>query len=145
MTGMRSSSARRKHRPGTFIRIKLPDGTYAYGRELAAPYTAFYALRTKEPSDNLDEIEKQPVLFKVAVREKGTEAWDAIGHRELTGDVAKPVVQIHQEIGAYRKCVIFDSDGNERAARPEESVRLERDVVWEPHGIANRLLDRFEA
>jgi hypothetical protein len=135
---------RKTHKAGTFIRIKLPDGTYAYGRELDPPYTAFYAYRTEAPSQDLDAIQKHRVLFRQAVRVRGADAWEAIGVRELTGEVANPVVQFQQEIGDFRKCTIFDSDGNERIATPRECVGLERAAVWEAHHVEERLLDTFE-
>lgn len=132
-----------KHQPGTFLRIPLSDGTFAYGRQLEDPYTAFYHYRTPDPSTDLDTIEKKPVLFRQVVRLPLPKNWDRIGIRELEGEVAKPVVQFHQEIGDYRKCTIYDSLGNERAATPEECVGLERGTVWDAHHIEERLLDTF--
>ena len=35
---------------GTYLRIPLKDGSFAYGRVLSNPYVAFYDLETKEPS-----------------------------------------------------------------------------------------------
>jgi Immunity protein 26 len=129
---------------GAFLRIPLPDGTFAYGRQLEEPYTAFYNYRTKEPSADLDTIEKQPVLFRQAVRVLGSDKWQAIGIRKLEGEVTQPVVRFHQEIGDYRECTIFDNLGNERAATPEECIGLERASVWDAYHIEKRLLDTFE-
>jgi hypothetical protein len=45
---------------------------------------------------------------------------------------------------SYRTCTIYDTDGLERDATPEEYVGLERAAVWEAHHIETRLLDTFE-
>ena len=133
-----------KHGPGTFLQIPLADGTFAYGRELEDSATAFYNYRTPSPSTDLDAIAARPVLFTQVVRSSTMKKWKRIGSRELEGKVAKPVVRFHQEIGDFRKCTIYDSIGNERAATPEECVGLERDAVWDAHHIERRLLDTFE-
>ena len=130
---------------GTFLRIPLGDGTFGYGRQLGEPYTAFYNYRTHNPSDDLDTIEKQPVLFRhVVLLSELLKRWEQIGARPLVGEVTEPSVFYHQEIGDFRKCTISDSTGNERSATPEECVGLERDGCWNAHGIEERLLDTFE-
>jgi len=129
--------------PGTFVRIPLSDGSFGYGRVLFDPYLAFYDHRTTEPSSDLDEIAARPVLFTQVVRVRDADRWPRIGHRDLDGEVAKPVVRFMQDLADFRKCVIFDSAGNERPATPEECVGLERAAVWDPHQIERRLLDTF--
>ena len=135
---------KKTYKPGTFLRIPLGDGTFAYGRQLEQPYKAFYNYRTSIPSDDLDTIEKKPVLFRQTVRVLDSDKWEVIGIRNLEGEVTEPVVRFHQEIGDYRKCTIFDSLGNERLATPEECIGLERQAVWDAHHIEERLLDTFE-
>ncbi len=129
--------------PGTFVRIPLTDGSFGYGRVLSDPYVAFYDHRTAEPSSDLDEIGAKPLLFTQAVRLPGHDRWPDIGHRELEGEVAGPVVRFVQDLADFRKCTIFDSEGRERSASPEECVGLERAAVWDPHQIERRLLDTF--
>jgi hypothetical protein len=51
-----------KHVLGTFLSIPLADGSFAYGRELENPYTAFYNYRTTEPSSDMDVIASKPLL-----------------------------------------------------------------------------------
>jgi hypothetical protein len=46
-----------------FLRLRLQDGSYGYGRVLEDPYIAFYDLRTSEPSSDVDLIETKPILF----------------------------------------------------------------------------------
>jgi hypothetical protein len=79
------------------------------------------------------------VPFKTAVRQ----SWEVIGWRGLEAHLAQPVVFFHQDVGNFRDCTIFDSAGNERAAEPRECIGLEREAIWEQHGIENRLLDTF--
>lgn len=132
-----------KHEPGTFLRIRLPDGTFGYGRLLELPDVAFYNYRTNEPSNDLQAIASKPVLFRQAVRTSGLKNWDYIGKWKLEGEVAQPVVYYRQSPIDFRKCIISDSLGNERKATPEECVGLEQAAVWEPHHIEERLLDTF--
>jgi Immunity protein 26 len=131
--------------PGTFVRIPLPDGSIGYGRVLAEPYVAFYALRTTEPSADLDAIGAAPLRFTQAVRWRGPGAqrWEAVGWRALEGEVARPIVQFTQDVFDFRRCTIFDTAGLERPATPEECVGLERAAVWDMHHIEQRLLDTF--
>jgi hypothetical protein len=129
--------------PGTFLRIRLADGSFGYGVALEPPYFAFYNLRAEDPLDDLHAIESSPVLFKQAVRLSGVRNWTKIGKRPLTGTVAEPVVRYTQDLLDYKKCVIFDSLGNEREATPEECVGIEQAAVWEARGVEERLLDTF--
>ena len=130
--------------PGTFVRVPLEDGSFGYGRILSNPYVAFYNYKTMEPSDNYDLIDSQPLLFTQAVHLPDDGRWTEIGWKALEGDVAKPVVQFMQDVMNFRKCTIFDSEGNRRQAEPEECVGLERASVWEAHHIEGRLLDTFQ-
>jgi len=131
-------------RIGTFLRIRLADGSFAYGRALEPPYVAFYDFRSDQPISDLDVLEPKSILFVQAVRLSGVKRWEAIGVRPLAGPVAKPFLRYSQDLLDYRQCVIFDSLGNERSATPEECVGIEQSAVWEAHGIEERLLDTFE-
>jgi hypothetical protein len=115
----------------------------AYGRVLETPYVAFCNYRTLEPSADLDTIALKPVLFRQAVRTSGLKNWDHIGAAPLSGEVAERVVRYSQDTLDFRKCVIYDSVGNERAATPEECVGIEQAAVWDAHPIEDRLLDTF--
>lgn len=124
-------------KPGTFLRIPLADGSFGYGRVLESPYFAFYNYRTTSPDSDLDSIASKPVLFRTAVRQ----SWEVIGWKELEERLTQPVVRFHQDIIDFRRCTIFDSAGNERAAEPQECVGLEPAAVWEQHALEERLLD----
>lgn len=133
-----------KHKPGTFLRIPLADGSFGYGREVEDPYTAFYNYRTTEPVSDLEVIASKPVLFATSVRRlNGRDKWETLGRKPLEGEVARPVIRFMQNLADFRRCVIYDTIGMEREARPEECIGLERAAVWEPHYIEERLLDTF--
>jgi len=44
----------------------------------------------------------------------------------------------------FRRCTLFDTAGNERAAEPQECMGLERAAVWEQSSVEQRLLDAFQ-
>jgi hypothetical protein len=129
------------HKPGTFLRIPLPDGTFGYGRVLELLFDAFYQYRTTEPDADLDRIASKPILFKMGIRQPHSKSWEVIGWRELEERLTEPVVQYHREVGPRGRCWIFDSLGNEREATPKECIGLEPAAAWEPHGVEERLLD----
>jgi hypothetical protein len=130
-----------KRRAGTFVRIRLADGSFGYGRMIDDPYTAFYDYRTEAPTSDLETIASKAVRFCQAVR--GESKWEAIGWKQLEGEVARPVVRFIQDLADLRRCTIFDSTGKERTVAPRECVGIERAAVWEAHQIEARLLDAF--
>jgi len=130
-------------KPGTFIRIPLTDGSFAYGRILSGPYVALYNYRTSEASADCAAIATQPLLFTQAVRLPAGDRWPELGWQPLAGEVAKPVVQFTQDIMDFTKCTVFDTAGMVRDVRPEDCVGLERASVWDAHHIEGRLLDTF--
>jgi Immunity protein 26 len=133
----------RLYKPGSFLRIPLADGTFAYGRVLELPHDAFYEYRTEVPDSDLERIALKPVLFKIAVRHKEKSSWEHIGWRALEEQLKQPVVQFMQDLGDFRRCTIFDTVGNSRSAEPQECAGLERSAVWEERGVEERLLDTF--
>jgi hypothetical protein len=135
---------KQKHTAGAFVRIALADGSFGYGRLLESPYAAFYNHRTTSPDSELDRIASKPILFRIAVRHLALDAWEVIGQRALEEHLTQPVVQFMQDLGNFRRCTIFDTVGNERAAEPQECVGLERAAVWEQASVEKRLLDAFQ-
>ncbi|HZH15043.1 MAG TPA: Imm26 family immunity protein [Archangium sp.] len=132
---------KQRHKPGSFVRIVLPDGSFGYGRLLESPYAAFYQHKTTSPDFDLDGIGSRPVLFKTAVRHLALDSWEMIGWRALEEHLRQPLVRFMQDVGDFRRCTIFDTAGNSRTAEPEECVGLERAAVWEQDSIEERLLD----
>lgn len=132
---------RQKHKAGAFVRIALADGSFGYGRLLESPYVAFYKHRTTSPDLELDRIASKPLLFKTAVNLLALNVWEPIGWRALEEHLAQPLVRFKQDVGDFRRCTIFDTAGNRRAAEPQDCVGLERAAVWEQDSIEERLLD----
>src|SRR6185295_20032144 len=102
---------KQRHRTGTFIRIKLADGSFGYGRLLEPPFAAFYGYRTMTPDSDLDRIASEPILFRIAVRHLALDSWDSIGQRGLEATLREPVIQFMQDIGNPSRCVVFDTAG----------------------------------
>jgi immunity protein 26 of polymorphic toxin system len=133
----------RLYEPGTFLRIRLADGSFGYGRALTQTHDAFYDHRTQSPDSDLDRIASKPILFKVAVRHLDPNSWEIIGWRELEEPLTQPIVAFRQDVGDFRRCTIFDLAGHSRSAEPHECIGLERMAVWEQHAVEARLLDTF--
>jgi hypothetical protein len=131
------------YRPGSFLRIRLADGSFSYGRTLEPPFDAFYDYRTTSPEADLDRIASKPILFRIVVRYTKQNPWELIGWREIEGRLTHPIVQYRQEVGPLRRCTIFDNLGNVRDAQPHECIGLEPAAVWEQPGVEERLLDAF--
>jgi hypothetical protein len=131
------------YKPGSFLRIPLPDGSFGYGRVLELPFDAFYDYRTTRPDSDLERIASKPILFRIVVRQPHPKSWELIGWREIEERLAQPVVQFRQGLGPSLRCTIFDSLGNVREADPQECIGLEPSAVWEPYGVEERLLDAF--
>ena len=134
---------KQKHTTGSFVRIGLADGSFAYARLLVSPYAAFYSYRTTSPKSDLDRIASSPILFRIAVRHLALNSWEFIVRRALEEQLTQPVVQFMQDLGDFRRCTIFDTAGHERAVEPQECVGLERAAVWERDSVEQRLLDTF--
>ncbi len=132
-----------RNKPGTFIRLHLADGSFGYGRLLDPPYAAFYGHQTREPDSSLEQIASTPILFKVAVNVSALNEWAVIGWKEPEPHLSQPIVQFRQALGDFRRCTIFDTAGNTKAAAPHECVGLERAAVWERDSVEERLLDAF--
>jgi Immunity protein 26 len=131
--------------PGTILRVALDDEWHTYARMLAhRPTIAFYDCRVREPITDVHKIARSPVLFVVAVYHqvftKGR--WPRIGHVPLE-DIDTPIPdQFMQDIGTDR-CTIIDQYGNERFAKAEECVNLERVAVWGAEDVEERLRDHY--
>lgn len=134
---------KRQYTPGTFVRIRLQDQSYAYARFLDIPDVAFYDYRMAQPESDLDAIGAKPILFTVSVMTSTLGACENIGWRELEDPLTEPVVRFMQSAGDHRRCTIFDTAGNERPATPEECVGIERAAVWEARHVEERLRDTF--
>lgn len=132
---------RKRFIQGRFVRILLPDGSYGYGRLRELPIVSFYGFHTEDPVSGLEEIASNPILFTVGVHKSVLDRWDVIGIMPLEEQMQRPFLQFWQDINNYRNCRIFDVEGNERTATPDECEGLERWAVWEAGHIEERVLD----
>lgn len=122
------------------MRIPLGNGSFGYGRVLETPYMAFYRHSSAGPDTSLDRIASSDILFRIAVH-VSAQRWEPIGWRALEPQLTQPIVAFTQDLGDFRRCIIFDTAGNERVASPQECVGLEPSAVWEQHHVEERLLD----
>src|SRR5262245_22648398 len=130
------SMARKRSDPGNVIAKTLDDGWTYYGRLLEFPWAVFHRYRTRQPVDDLAAVTASPVLFIVAAHKDllARGQWDVIGHLPLDGSV-QPQPQAIWDIVDPTRCRIIDTDGETRAATPEECEDLEPAAVWEPEHI----------
>lgn len=129
--------------PGTIVKIQLQDRLFAYGRLLEFPFVAFYDFRTIGYKSTLAEIVKKPVMFILAVHKSVLTNWEIVGNFPLEDHLLRPIRRFSQSLADFRKCTIYDNQGNSRNSTPEECVGLERDSVWEDQALVERLLDFF--
>lgn len=113
----------RIYKPGSFLRVPLADGSFAYGRVLKLPHDSYYDYRTNTPDSDLERIASRPILFDIAVRHMEKRSWELIGWRELDERLSQPIVQFMQDRANFRDCTIFDTIGNEQESRPPRVCR----------------------
>lgn len=71
------------------------------------------------------------------------DTWEIIGNAPLEDSLKQRPDVFMQDLADFRKCRIIDSQGNERTAKPEDCIGLERAAVWEADNVEKRLLDSF--
>jgi hypothetical protein len=143
--------SRRSRYPGRVVGISMSDGRIAYGRQLLGVEVEFYdrLFADNEPVDLLDVVES-PVAFRVLVMDR---AFSRTGPWTLL-DVVSLSVAERTAVSRYaRKDVLghvtiywkdpANGSGGERAATAAECEGLERDAVWDPEHIEDRLRDHF--
>jgi hypothetical protein len=145
--GQGRSTKRPRFEPGAVLRVGLDDGTHTYARMLShPPYLAVYDARRSDDDLDVEQIVRSPVLFVVAVSDaayrKGR--WRRVGWVPLSAaDVPIPEF-FRQDILDPQQCEVVDRLGGSRAATPEECVGLERDAVWAPEHIEERVRDHYQ-
>jgi hypothetical protein len=132
---------------GSFIEIVLPNGKYAYGRILPKADFAFYDLYADEQVTDFEKIEKNEILFIVAVYKdaitKGR--WKKIGYKELEPKLSVlPLKFIEDGLnpGVYE--IYNPNTGGITPTTKDKCIGLERSAVWEPGHVEERIVDHFE-
>ena len=128
---------------GDVVRIRLPDGKFAFGRVLDEPLFAFYDLYGPAEGDAIQVVSK-PVLFKIWVMNHAVASgrWKIIGNLPLEGHLREPVRFFKQDALNPREISIH-CDGKDSPATTDECRGLERAAVWEPEHVEERLQDHL--
>jgi hypothetical protein len=137
--------------PGDIVQIPLGDGAVAYGRLLREPLVAVHDLPSDtslDPELLVEGLVDAPVLFVLPVMNKAVTSgrWPTVGHRPLT-DVERttPVRFCKQDpISGSLSIAWVDPVSSEYHTAPasrEECEALEREAVWEPEHVEDRLRD----
>jgi hypothetical protein len=127
---------------GDIVKIPLGQGTHAYARVLAEATFAFYdSLATEELA--LERVVKMPILFFVAVMNHAikTGRWPIVGHLPLEDGLRAPPKFIQDPLN-LNSFSIYEH-GQIRPASRSEVVGLERESVWEPEHVEDRLRDHY--
>ena len=126
---------------GDVFRIDIEEGGYAYGRVVRGALINFYNFRSDRPA-SLQEVVSKPVLFQVPVMNRAAKRWRVIGNVPLSLADATIKPRFMQDILDPTILKIYEN-GNVRAATRAECEGLEREAVWDPEHIEDRLSDYF--
>lgn len=132
---------RQNFAPGDIIKINLGDGAYAYGRVISGLVINFYELRTTSEYPLKDVVSKH-VLFQVPVMNRATKRWVVIGNIPLNQTESKVQPRFMQDIINPADLRIYE-DGITRPATKAQCQGLEREAIWDPEHVEDRLNDYF--
>jgi hypothetical protein len=128
---------------GDVVRIDLGDGFHTYARKLEEGIFAFYDCRVKEELP-IDQIISCPILFQVPVMAYAVKRgrWEVIGRAPLDDVLKNPSPRFMQDALRPQVFSIYEK-GKIRPATKEECVGLEREAVWDPEHVEDRLRDHY--
>ncbi|OKS89027.1 immunity 26/phosphotriesterase HocA family protein [Mucilaginibacter polytrichastri] len=132
---------------GAFFEIKLPNGKYSYGRILPKANFSFYNIYSEKPIIDINEIQKQSVLFINAVYKAAItkDRWTKIGVAELELSLqTMPLKFIEDQLAPGNYSLYNPNTGVITEVTKDKCVGLERSAVWEPEHIEERIIDHFE-
>jgi hypothetical protein len=131
-----------KRTAGDIVRVPLGDGTHTYARVLPEATFAFYDSRSAELLP-VTEVVKKPVLFFVAVMNRAIKErrWEITGHVPLETGFQSPPRFIQDALNKKRFEIY--QHGRIRPATRQECVGLERQAVWEPEHVEDRIRDHY--
>ncbi|MBV1851784.1 Imm26 family immunity protein [Catellatospora tritici] len=136
------------------MRVPLGDGRFAYGRQLWSVNAEFYdhVDLSEKPIDLLELVEK-PVAFTVWVSDrcfKRNGRWTLLDSVPLLErELRRLDVKFQQDVTgqaitiASRSCppsLYF----SRRLATAEECENVEREAIWSPEHVEDRLRDHFD-
>ncbi|WP_433653346.1 Imm26 family immunity protein [Micromonospora zamorensis] len=146
--------ARKNRAPGRVVRIDLGDGRCAYGRQLWSINAEFYdhVSATEDPVDLLLLVEK-PVAFTIWVTDRCFQRngrWALLDTVPLLERERQRLdVKFRQDMFSGALTIVSRSHPpsvyfSNRPATIEECEGLERDAIWSPEHVEDRLRDHFD-
>jgi len=131
-----------KRKIGDILKIELGDGTHTYARTLPDATFAIYDARTSEDLPIMETVER-PILFYVAVMNHAVKEkrWIVVGHKTLEEGLQGPPRFIQDALN-WKRFSIYE-DGRIRPATRQECLGLEREAVWEPEHVEDRIRDHY--
>lgn len=132
----------KKRTVGDIVQIPLGDGTHTYARVLHEASFAFYDSRTNEDL-TVDRITSRPILFFVPVMDRAIKEgrWSIVGHAPVDDNLKVPPRFIQDPLDK-NKFEIYEK-GQIRPATRQECLGLEREAVWDPEHVEDRLRDHY--
>jgi hypothetical protein len=132
----------RRQREGDVYAVPLGDLGFGFGRICASFDHAYYDVLANELL-SLDEIVRQPIIFRVSVARDAIAAggWQILGNVPLSRELALPGVYRHQPVGSVQ--AFRHSAGQSVPASTEELAPLEALATWFPMHIEGRLRNHF--
>jgi len=129
-----------KRKVGDILKIELGDGTHTYARVLPEAGFAIYDARTSEEMPILETVER-PILFYVAVMNHAVKEkrWPVVGHKTLEVGLQSPPRFIQDALN-QKRFKIYEH-GRIRPATRQECLGLEREAVWAPEHVEERIRD----
>ncbi|MEM7184770.1 MAG: immunity 26/phosphotriesterase HocA family protein [Spirochaetota bacterium] len=135
---------KKRLKPGVILEIPIEKRCYCYARFLEDESIAFYDLKTKQPTENIETIVSSSVLFITLVyTDSVKERWNYIGHKPLEEHLLTlPPMFVQNPLNVSRFKIHYQ-DGSIKNATKEEVIGLERFAAWEAWAIEERLNDHF--
>lgn len=132
----------KRRKVGDIVKVPLRDGTHTYARVLPEASFAVYDSRGTEELA-IERVVNQPVLFFVAVMHHAvkTGRWPVVGHIPLDDQLHAPPRFIQDPLNKSNFSIY--ENGQIRPATRHECLGLEREAVWEPEHVEERLRDHY--
>jgi hypothetical protein len=138
---------KQQFKEGAIIKIELSENRLAFARLLPGYRLGIYDyVVEKGRGYSADEIVNCNIFLYLSVYRtiitKGL--FEVIDFRALTEkEIKKIPPQFMQDAANLNNCLIFEYNGREYKANPQECVELERSAVWDELSLIQRIEDKF--